>query len=50
MFLKCLFRGFIAPVLALIVNPAVEEYLPPVVPVLATGCALVRLLQKGVPE
>jgi hypothetical protein len=42
--------GVIAPVLALIVNPEVEEYLPPEVPVLVTDCAPVRLLQKGFPE
>jgi hypothetical protein len=29
--------GVIAPVLALIVNPVVEEYLPPEVPVRVTG-------------
>jgi hypothetical protein len=44
-----LVAGVIAPELALMVNPAVEEYLPPEVPVLVTGCVDVRLLQKGVP-
>jgi hypothetical protein len=44
-----LVEGVIAPELALIVSPAVEEYLPPEVPVLVTGCVVVRLLQKGVP-
>jgi hypothetical protein len=34
----------------LIVNPEDEEYLPPEVPVLVTAWAVVRLLQKGVPE
>jgi hypothetical protein len=42
--------GVIAPDVALIVNPVVEEYLPPEVPVLVTAWAVVRLLQKGVPE
>ena len=42
--------GVIAPEVALIVNPVVEEYLPPEVPVLVTAWAVVRLLQKGVPE
>jgi hypothetical protein len=32
-----LVEGVIAPELVLIVNPAVEEYLPPEVPVLVTG-------------
>ena len=41
--------GVIAPVLALILNPVVEEYVPPVVPVWVTGCALVRVLQNGDP-
>jgi hypothetical protein len=44
-----LVEGVIAPELALIVNPEVEEYLPPAVPVLVTGCVDVSLLQKGVP-
>jgi hypothetical protein len=42
--------GVIDPEVALIVNPVVEEYLPPEVPVLVTDWAVVRLLQKGVPE
>ena len=32
--------GVIAPVLALMLKPVVEEYVPPVVPVWVTGCAL----------
>ena len=39
--------GFIAPVLELILKPVVEEYVPPVVPVWLTDCALVRVLQNG---
>ena len=41
--------GMIAPVLALMLKPVVEEYVPPVVPVWLTGCAIVRVLQKGEP-
>ena len=41
--------GVIAPVLALMLKPAVEEYVPPVVPVCVTDCALVRVLQNGEP-
>jgi hypothetical protein len=41
--------GVIAPEFELIVNPLVEEYLPPEVPVLVTDWAVVRFLQKGVP-
>ena len=42
--------GIIAPVLELILKPVVEEYVPPVVPVCVTNCALVRVLQNGEPE
>ena len=45
-----LILGMIAPVLALMLKPVVEEYVPPVVPVWLTGCAIVRVLQKGEPE
>jgi len=41
-----------APVDAFIVNPAVDENVPPVytpVPVSVTDCGLVKLVQKGVP-
>ncbi len=41
--------GMIAPVLALMLKPVVEEYVPPVVPVWLTDCAIVRVLQKGEP-
>ncbi len=41
--------GIIAPVLALMLKPVVEEYVPPVVPILVTDCALVRVLQNGEP-
>ena len=41
--------GVIAPVLALMLKPVVEEYVPPVVPILVTDCALVRVLQNGEP-
>ena len=41
--------GIIAPVLALMLKPVVEEYVPPVVPVCVTDCALVRVLQNGDP-
>jgi hypothetical protein len=41
--------GVIAPVLALMLKPVVEEYAPPVVPVCVTDCALVRVLQNGEP-
>ena len=41
--------GVIAPVLALMLKPLVEEYVPPVVPVCDTDCALVRVLQNGEP-
>ena len=39
----------IAPVLALMLKPAVEEYVPPVVPVWLTDCAIVIVLQNGEP-
>ena len=39
----------IAPVVASIVNPAVEEYVPPVVPVKVTVCGVALLVQNGVP-
>ena len=42
-----LILGFIAPVLAMMLKPAVEEYVPPVVPVCVTDCALVIVLQNG---
>ena len=42
-------EGVIAPVEEFIVSPEVEEYVPPDVPVLVTGWALVRLLQYGDP-
>ena len=41
--------GVIDPVLELILKPVVEEYVPPVVPVWLTDCALVRVLQNGEP-
>ena len=41
--------GVIAPVLALMLKPAAEEYVPPVVPVWVTDCALVIVLQNGEP-
>ena len=41
--------GVMAPVLALIIKPVVEEYVPVVVPVRVTDCALVRVLQNGEP-
>ncbi len=41
--------GFIAPVLALMLKPVVEEYVPPVMPVCVTDCALERVLQNGEP-
>ena len=44
-----LILGFIAPVIALKLKPVVEEYVPPVVPVWVTDCALVRVLQNGDP-
>ncbi len=39
--------GMIAPVLALMLKPVVEEYVPPVVPVCVTDCELVIVLQNG---
>ena len=41
--------GVIAPVLASMLKPVVEEYVPPVVPVWLTDCALVSVLQNGEP-
>ncbi len=41
--------GMIAPVFGSILKPVVEEYVPPVVPVCVTDCALVRVLQNGDP-
>ena len=41
--------GVIAPVPALIVNPAVEEYTPPVVPIWVTDWAVPTDVQNGVP-
>ena len=45
-----LILGVIAPVLVLIPKPVVEEYVPPVVPVCVTDCALVIVLQNEVLE
>jgi hypothetical protein len=42
--------GVIDPVLALMLKPVVEEYVPPVVPVCVTDCELVRVLHHGEPE
>ena len=42
--------GVISPVLASMLKPVAEEYVPPVVPVWLTDCALVRVLQNGEPE
>ncbi len=42
--------GVIAPVLALILKPAAEEYVPPVVPVWVTDCAVVIVVHHGEPE
>ena len=39
--------GVIAPVLALMLKPVVEEYVPLAVPTRVTDCALVRVLQNG---
>ena len=44
-----LMLGVMAPVLVLIIKPVVEEYVPVVVPVRVTDCALVRVLQNGEP-
>ena len=41
--------GVIVPVLELIVNPDVDEYVPPVTPVNVTACADALLVQNGVP-
>ena len=41
--------GMMAPVLALMLKPVVEEYVPPVGPVCVTDCALVIVLQNGEP-
>ncbi len=41
--------GVISPVLALMLKPVVEEYVPAVVPVCVTDCVLVRVLQNGEP-
>ena len=41
--------GVTAPVLALMLKPAVEEYVPTVVPVWLTACHVVRVLQNGEP-
>ena len=42
--------GVIEPVLILMDNPAgVELNVPPNVPVLTTGCAVVNVLQYGLP-
>ena len=41
--------GVIAPVLALMLKPVAEEYVPPVVPVWVTDCVLVIVLQNGEP-
>ena len=42
--------GMIAPVLALMLKPAVEEYVPPVVPVCVTVRAVVIVVHHGEPE
>ena len=42
--------GMIAPVLALILKPAAEEYVPPVVPVRVTVRAVVIVVHHGEPE
>ena len=42
--------GVIAPVLALILKPAAEEYVPPVVPVWVTVRAVVIVVHHGEPE
>ena len=42
--------GMIAPVLALMLKPTVEEYVPPVVPVCVTVRAVVIVLHHGEPE
>ena len=42
--------GVIAPVLALMLNPVAEEYVPPVVPVWVTDCAVVIVVHHGEPE
>ena len=44
-----LVEGVIAPVAALIVKPAVEVYVPPLVPVNDALCAVEILEQNGVP-
>ena len=41
--------GVIAPVLASMLRPVVDEYVPPVVPVWLTDCAIERVLQNGEP-
>jgi hypothetical protein len=41
--------GLIAPVVGLMLRPAVDENVPPVVPVKVTGRGDVLVLQKGVP-
>ncbi len=42
--------GVIAPVLALMLKPAAEEYVPPVVPVCVTVRAVVMVVHHGEPE
>ena len=42
--------GMIAPVLALMLKPAVEEYVPPVVPVCDTVRSVVIVVHHGEPE
>ena len=42
--------GIIAPVLALMLKPVVEEYVPPVVPVCVTVRAVVIVVHHGEPE
>ena len=41
--------GVIAPVVALMLNPAVEEYVPPKVPAKVTNCAVELFVQNGEP-
>ena len=40
----------ITPVNASMVNPAVEEYVPPLLPVRVTPCPIANDLQKGEPR
>ena len=42
--------GVIAPVLALMLKPVVEEYVPPIVPVCVTVRSVVIVVHHGEPE